>query len=80
MLFLALGLGILLAVAVWFQTAREILADVPMPMRATTVKQQFTVDHDAPIYTLEVKFDGAISDADAHRALRTYGFCGWIPP
>ena|SRR5438874_5096956 len=64
-LFLALGLGTLLTVAVWLETAREILADVPMPMHATTVKQRFTVDHDAPIYTLEVKFDGAISDADA---------------
>jgi len=70
-LFLALGLGILLGVAVWFETDREILADVPMPMRATTVKQQFTVDHDAPIYTLEVKFDGAISDADARCLLGT---------
>lgn len=64
-LLLALGLGTLLAVAVWLETAREILADVPMPMHTTTVKQQFTVDHDAPLYTLEVRFDGAVSDADA---------------
>lgn len=64
-LLLALGLGTLLAVAVWLETAREILSDVPMPMHATTVKQQFIVDHDAPIYTLEVRFDGAVSDTAA---------------
>lgn len=86
-LFLALGLGTLLAVAVWLETAREILADVPMPMHATTVKQQFTVDHDAPIYTLEVRFDGAVSDTDARcllgakdSELRPDLDCGSIAP
>lgn len=62
---LALGLGTFLAVAVWLKTAREILADVPVPMHAGTVNREFTVDHDAPIYTLQVRFDGAISEADA---------------
>jgi len=86
-LLLALGLGILLAVAVWLETAREILADVPMPMHATTVRQQFTVDHDAPIYTLEVRFEGAVSDADARCLLGAKGSdvrpnldCGSIAP
>src|SRR2546429_200599 len=70
---LLLGLGILLAVAVWLKTAREILAEIPMPMHAGTVKREFTVDHDAPIYTLRVRFDGAISDADARCLLGAKG-------
>jgi len=57
-----IGLATFLAVAIWMKTIRTTLLDVPMPMRAESVGSDFTVDHDGPLYTMDVTFDRSMPE------------------
>jgi hypothetical protein len=56
---IGLGLLIILSYAIWAKSIRTIVLDVPVPMRADTLSQNFSVDYDA-IYTMRVRFDRGI--------------------
>lgn len=62
---LVLGLATFLAVAIWLQSVRTVLMDIPMPMRAAVTSKDFAVDYDGPIYVMDVQFDQSVSDSTA---------------
>jgi hypothetical protein len=66
--FLVLGPLTFLLVAIWMKTVRTTLADIQMPMSASVVGTDFTVDYDGPLYDVEVLFDRSLS-VDSARCL-----------
>ena len=62
---LTAGVVMLLGVAIWLKTTREILADFPMPMHPETISRDFSVDYDGPLYKMRVHFGSALSETTA---------------
>jgi hypothetical protein len=69
------GLLIFLSFAVWLESIRTTVVDIPMPMRAEATSKDFTVDYDA-LYTVWVGFDRSVLPGAAKCLLggRTLGF------
>jgi len=64
-ILLTAGAVTVAGVAIWLKTTREILADFSLPTHAEAVSRDFAVDHDGPLYKMNVRFGSAISETMA---------------
>jgi hypothetical protein len=65
LVLIGFGLLIFLGYAIWAKSIRTTVLDIPVPMKAEAVSQDFSVDYDA-LYTMWIKFDRSISPHEAH--------------
>ena len=61
---LTFGAVTLLGVVIWLKSTHEVLAEISMPMHPETVRREFVVDHDGPLYTMK-NFEGVVPETTA---------------